>query len=211
VVGFAGDATVICPLTTDHDSVLSFIDRLTTEEDLRPGTAIGNAIHLGVNRFGDTETGRVMILLTDGENNKGLDPMDTVIEAKEAGVRIYTVGVGTPEGAQLPEVNQPVLGGPAYRRDAQGNPIMVGLDVGALQAIADQTGGRYFSATNQGEVRTLYSRIAHEGVTEFQSRRLVRRDELAPYFLLIACLLLVMEAFYSYIAPAEVHHANARA
>lgn len=211
VVAFAGDAVVACPLTTDHGSVLMFVDRLDTEQPVRPGTGIGNAIHLAVNRFNqDDNTGKVIILLTDGENNKGLDPLTAAQEAKEAGVRVYTVGIGTAQGAQLPDSeSQPFFGGPEYRTDSQGNPIMVGLDADTLRQIAATTGARYFSAVNQMEVNTLYNRIAHEGQTQFQTRRLVRRDELAPYFLLLACLFLIMEAFYTYISPAEVRHVRA--
>lgn len=209
VVAFAGDPLVVCPLTTDHGSVLAFIDRLTTDEDVRPGTGIGNAIALATNRFGDTDAGKVMILLTDGENNKGIEPMEAVQAAKDAGVRIYTVGIGTPQGAQLPDEDQPVLGRTVYRTDEEGNPIVVGLDESTLREVARETGGLYFPALNQREVNTLYSRLSREGVVQFQSRRIVRRDELAPYFLLLAALFLIMEAFYSYITPSAVRHAKA--
>lgn len=208
VIAFAGEATVVCPLTNDHGAVISFVDRLTTSEDIPPGTAIGNAIRLAVNRFRESDTGRVMILLTDGENNKGLDPLEALNDAVEAGVRIYTVGIGTQDGAALPEAEQPVVGSTRYRLDEEGNRVTVGLDSETLEKIAEDTGGHYFSVENQGELRTLYSRIAHEGETEFMSRRVVRKDELAPYFLLIAALLLIMEAFYSYLTPSGVKHAG---
>jgi Ca-activated chloride channel homolog len=211
VVAFAGDASVVCPLTTDHGSAISFIDRLSTNEPLRPGTGIGNAIHVAVNRFRDSEAGRVLILLTDGENNKGLEISSAVEEAKLNGVTIYTVGIGTPNGAPLPETTQPVVGSSRNRTDSNGDEIMVGLDAENLQMIANETGGSYFPVSNQGELSTLYSRITHEGTVEFQSRRMVRRDELAPFFLLLASLFLIMEAFYSYITPAEVRHAKANA
>jgi Ca-activated chloride channel family protein len=210
IVAFAGEATVVCPLTNDHGSVLSFVDRLTTNENLPPGTGIGNAIRLGINRFRDTETGRVMILLTDGENNKGIEPLDTLNTAVNEGVRIYTVGIGTRDGAPLPESTQPTIGLTRFRTDDQGNEITVGLDVDTLRKIAEETGGHYFPVSNQGDLRTLYSRITHEGETEFLSRRIVRKDELAPYFLLLAALFLIMEAFYAYLVTGEVKHAKAR-
>jgi len=93
------------------------------------------------------------------------------------------------------------------RTDAKGNPVIVGLDESLLKKIADQTGGRYFSVANQSELSTLYSRIDREGVVKFQSRRTVRRDEIAPYFLLIACLLLIMESFYTYVVPGDIKNA----
>ena len=210
VIGFAGDATVVCPLTNDHGSVITFVDRLSTDEPIRPGTAIGDAIHLAVKRFRDPEAGRVVILLTDGENNKGIDPLVATDEAVQAGVRVYTVGVGTPQGAPLPDWRGPSFPGfSKYRTDEEGEQIMVGLDENTLRRIADKTGGRYFAAANESQVRTLYSRISHEGAVEFQSRRMVRRDELAPFFLLLSVLFLIMEAFYAYITPAEVRHARA--
>jgi Ca-activated chloride channel family protein len=211
VVAFAGDAIVACPLTTDHGSAAAFVDRLNTDEPINPGTAIGSAIHLAVNRFHDSNAGRVIILLTDGENNKGVDPMQATQEAANAGVRIYTVGIGTPQGAPLPTTeNRPLMGAERFRSDAKGDPIKVGLDESLLKQIANKTGGQYFSVANQAELRTLYGRISQEGQVQFQSRRTVRRDELAPYFLLLAALFLIMEAFYAYITPAEVAHAHAK-
>jgi len=209
-VAFAGDAIVVCPLTTDAGSAASFVDRLTTEEQIMPGTAIGSAIHLAVNRFRDNNAGRVIILLTDGENNKGMDPMASVKEAQQAGAKIYTIGVGTPKGAPLPSTaTRPMIGSETFRVDKNGKPITVGLDEGLLKKIASETGGKYFSATNQADVNSLYTKISHEGQVEFQSRRMLRRDELAPYFLLLACLFLIMEAFYAYITPSEVNDAKA--
>jgi len=211
VVAFAGDAIVVCPLTTDHGSAAAFVDRLTTEEPILPGTAIGSAIHLAVSRFQDTSAGRVVILLTDGQNNKGLDPLAATKEAVNANVRIYTVGIGTPKGAPLPiSKTLPLVGEQKYRTDKNGKPIVVGLDDSLLMQIAKETGGKYFSATSQSDVNALYSKISHEGQVEFQTRRLLRHDELAPYFLLLACLFLIMEAFYSYITPAEVSHVEAK-
>lgn len=205
VIAFSGDATVVCPLTTDHGSVLGFIDRLSTNEPLRPGTAIGDAIQLSVNRFRESDTGRVIILLTDGENNKGMDTIDAANGAKDAGVKIYTVGIGTPSGAPLPEEEEfGLFGHERYRRDNSGEVITVGLDEQALRQVANITGGEYFPVSNQNELRTLYGRIEREGMTQFQTRRVVRKDELAPYFLFFACLLLILEALYAYTAPSEV-------
>ncbi|HEX9746272.1 MAG TPA: VWA domain-containing protein [bacterium] len=206
IVAFAGDATVVCPLTTDHGSVYSFIDRLTTNEPLRPGTAIGDAIYLSTIRFRESDTGRVVILLTDGESNKGMEPAEAANYAKENGVRIYTVGIGTPQGAPLPEAGgRNIFGNERYRTDNDGQPIRVGLDERTLREVADITEGEYFSVANMGELRTLYSRITHEGETKFQTRKMVRKDELAPYFILIGCLLLIAESFYNYMAPGEIN------
>ncbi len=210
IVAFAGDAVTVCPLTTDHGTVQMIVDRLSTEEQVRPGTGIGNAILVGVNRLKNSEAGRVMILLTDGESNKGVEPLDAVEQAKAEGVRIYTVGIGTREGTPLPELEQPYFGPTQYRQDEEGEFISVGLDIDTLEAIADETGGRFFQITNQRDLQTLYSSITHEGEVQFQQRKIVRRDELAPYFLFIACLFLIMEAFYTYITPSEVRRAKTR-
>lgn len=203
VVAFAGEAIVVCPLTMDHGSVSMFIDRLGVNEPVRPGTAIGSAIRLAVSRFRDPNAGRVIILMTDGENNKGIDPIEAAKEAKQAGVKIYTVGVGTPQGISLPDSrNRPLLGSEKFRTDNYGN-VIVGLDENLLKRIAAETGGKYFPALRQSEVRTLYSRISREGQIEFQARRVVRRNELAAYFLMVAALILIFEAFISYI-PSEM-------
>lgn len=203
VVAFAGDAIVICPLTTDHAAVYDYIARLTTDEPMRPGTGIGNAIEVATNRLKKSDAGRVIILLTDGENNKGIDPLEAVKGAQEEGIKIYTVGIGTSEGAPLPNDTKSLFGEP-YRTDAQGNRIMVGLDAETLQKIANETGGKFFHVTNQNELKTLYSSITHEGEKQFTMRRIVRRDEVAPILMVLACILLVMESLFTYVTPSVV-------
>jgi len=203
IVAFAGDAIVVCPLTTDHIAVMDYINRLTTNEPLRPGTGIGNAIEISVNRLRNSDAGRVIILLTDGENNKGVEPLDAVQSAVDEGIRIYTVGIGTNEGAPLPDESKPFYSN-QYRTDEDGERIIVGLDTETLRAVADVTDGKFFQVTNQQELRTLYSSIAHEGEVQFTSRKIVRKDELAPILLILACILLVMESLYSYITPSAV-------
>ena len=89
--------------------------------------------------------------------------------------------------------------------------IRVGLDEDTLKEIASQTGGKYFAVTNQADLRALYGSISHEGKTEFLTRKIVRKDELAPYFLIIGCLLLILETFYAFVTPSEVNRPNVRA
>ncbi len=142
LVVFAGDAYVQLPVTADRAAARQFADRLAPDMVSRQGTAIGVAIELAAASFtpgGDQ--GRVMVIISDGENHEDDAPAAAKIAA-EQGITIYTIGIGTPEGA-------PILLGDDYVRDEQGEMVVSRLDEKALQDIAFATGGSYIRATNQ--------------------------------------------------------------
>ena len=159
---FAGESYTQCPLTTDHRVVRDFLSSLQCGV-LQDGTAIGMGLAAGVNRLKDSDAAsKVIILLTDGVNNAGyIRPMTAAEVAKEFGVRVYTIGVGTMGDALAP----------MSRRD-DGRYIFgmarVEIDEKLLQEIADLTGGRYFRATSAESLEQIYAEIDQLEKTEME-------------------------------------------
>ncbi|HKI95398.1 MAG TPA: VWA domain-containing protein [Gemmatimonadales bacterium] len=153
LVSFAGEALTRVPLTTDYPVVEQAIRDLRVGE-LDDGTAIGTAIATAANRLrGAPGKSKVIVLLTDGENNAGrVDPRTAAEAAKAFGIRIYTIGVGTEGEARLP-----VGRTPEGRLQFQTMPVKI--DEGLLRQIADQTGGRYFRATDGAALGRIFGQI----------------------------------------------------
>lgn len=151
LVIFSRQAFTQCPLTVDYRVLTNLLSKVKTGM-IEDGTAIGNAIADGVNRLKDSHAkSRIIILLTDGENNAGeIDPLTAAQIAKTFGIRIYTVGVGTRGEAPYP-VNTPF--GIRYQM------IKADIDEGMLQNIADMTGGAYFRATDTKTLQDIYNKI----------------------------------------------------
>lgn len=154
MVTFARYADSISPLTLDHDTLLSLLDQVEIvalkEED---GTAIGEAIALGIERLKDaTATSKVMILLTDGANNAGeTEPTQAAKIAQAMGIKIYTIGTGTRGVAPVPV--QATDGRIVLQR------MRVFIDERTLTDIATTTGGRYFRATDTDALKEIYGEI----------------------------------------------------
>jgi Ca-activated chloride channel homolog len=180
LVTFARYADGISPLTLDHDHLVAALDRVQFAGNDEDGTAIGDALALGVERLkdvrvrgeGDAQSGdagtivrsRVLILLTDGENTAGdIDPDDAAKLAETFGIRIYTIGVGTNGFAPLP-IDDPFAG-----RFIQRVPVTI--DEALLRRIAERTGGAYFRATDTASLASIYAEIDRLERTETESRR----------------------------------------
>ncbi|HLB01449.1 MAG TPA: VWA domain-containing protein [Bacteroidota bacterium] len=151
LVVFAGESFTQCPLTLDHEVLKTLIGGVKSGL-IEDGTAIGMGLATAVSRLKDSRSkSRVIILLTDGVNNRGsIDPMTAAGIASTFGIRVYTVGVGTIGTAPYP-VQTPL--GTQYRN------IPVEIDEGLLKNIADQTGGRYFRATDNNTLKSIYEEI----------------------------------------------------
>jgi len=150
LVVFAGEAYTQCPLTLDH-GVLESLLRQVDSGTMADGTAVGAALATGLNRLrGSDAKSKVLILLTDGESNRGLDPRTALELAVELGVRVYTIGVGSDGTAPMP-VRTPF--GVQTRR------VEVRIDEALLREIAEATGGRYFRARDLAELAAVYERI----------------------------------------------------
>lgn len=191
LVAFAGRSFTQCPLTLDGAILEGLIDQLEVGSVAIDGTAIGDAILNCVNKFREEAGSRVIILLTDGENNAGtVDPLDAARVAAEKGIRIYTIGMGTEGGAPVPAFGP--MGEKFYLQDPAGNLVMAKVDEGALKRIAELTGGRYFRAVDEDALGAIYRNIAEMEKKEIKIKKPVSYRELFPYPAGAGLLLLVI-------------------
>ncbi len=190
MVAFAARAITKCPLTIDHDILLALLEdvRIGSIED---GTAIGTAIATSVNRLKDSKAkSRIIILLTDGVNNRGeIDPLTAAELAKTFGIKIYAVGAGREGYAPYP-FEDPVYG-TVYQE------VLVEIDEETLEDIANLTEGRYFRATDEESLAKVYEEIDELEKTKIEQKEYVRYTELAPYFMMAALGLLLAESVLS--------------
>jgi Ca-activated chloride channel family protein len=186
LVSFSGEALTQVPLTLDYPVLLAAVDNLQPGQ-LEDGTAIGTAIATSVNRLQNAAgQSRVIILLTDGVNNRGaIDPRTAAKAAAALGVRIYTIGVGTEGTAPVP-VGRGVFG---LRYETRA----VELDEPLLEFIAQTTGGRYFRAKDGQALQRIYTQIDGLERTPIHARRYVRYHELYRWPLGIALVALLLE------------------
>jgi Ca-activated chloride channel family protein len=186
VVAFASEALTQVPLTTDYPVVNAAVDNLTIGQ-LEDGTAIGTAIATAANRLRDAPgRSRVMILLTDGENNRGaIDPRTAAKAAAVFGIKIYTIGVGTEGMAPVP-VGRGLFGLRYENR-------IVRIDEPLLQDVAKFTGGRYYRARDAAALSRIYEEINQLEREPVRTRSYVRYTELFRWPLYFAALMLVVE------------------
>lgn len=186
IVAFAAEALTQVPLTTDYPVVLAAVDNLAAGQ-LEDGTAIGTAIATAANRLRDAPgNSRVMIVLTDGENNRGaIDPRTAAKAAAAFNIRIYTIGVGTEGMAPVP-VGQGVFGLRYENR-------LVRIDEPLLTDIATTTGGRYFRARDAAALQRIYEQINQLEREPVQTKTYVRYTELFGWPLTLAILALAAE------------------
>ncbi len=184
LVVFAGESFTQCPLTTDHPVVTNLL-RETSTGILQDGTAIGNGLATAVNRLKESEAiSKVIILLTDGENNSGEIPPITAAEiAKTYGIRVYTIGVGTIGTAPYP---MPTPFG------IQVQNVPVKIDEESLQSIAGLTGGKYFRATSNDKLKQIYDEIDALEKSKIEVKEFSKKQEEFQVFAIAAALLLLL-------------------
>jgi len=191
LVIFAGESFTQCPLTTDHSVILNLFNDVKSGM-LEDGTAIGMGLATSVKRLKDSEAiSKVVILLTDGDNNSGSIAPATAAEiAKEFGVRVYTIGVGTRGMAPMPYPD--AFGRMRYQ------DVEVKINEELLTRIADMTDGKYFRATDNESLEAVYKEIdelerSKIDVTEYRKRK----EEFLPFaiaaLLLLACEVLLRQ------------------
>ncbi len=185
LVVFSAESFTQCPLTTDYP-VLKNLLREIRNGMITDGTAIGLAIANGVNRLKDSPAkSKVMIVLTDGVNNRGeIDPITAAKIAASYGIRVYTIGVGAQGMAPYP-VQTPW--------GVRTQLIPVELDEKSLQQVADLTGGRYFRATDNRKLQAIYREIDALERTKIEVTAYKRYTDLFPFWLLGGLLALAVE------------------
>ncbi|HEY6867854.1 MAG TPA: VWA domain-containing protein [Candidatus Eisenbacteria bacterium] len=186
IVAFAGEAQVMCPLTTDVDAAKLFLDIIDPANMPRPGTNIQNAVEAATSLFdpGD-ETSKAIVLVTDGDNLDG-DPAQATRVAVENHVRLFAVGVGTPEGSTVPDAQGP---GTSYKKDADGKVVVSRLGERTLLLMAKATDGRYFrsESINLDALTDALGQIQKKAIG---GGEFVEYEERYQGFLLIAFVLL---------------------
>lgn len=187
VVAFAGEAQVQLPITSDYRMARAFARKLSPQMVRTQGTDLGAAIKLATMSFSSQSEGsRVMILITDGENHES-DALVAAQAAAEKGIAIYTIGIGTPEGA-------PVMIGGEYLTDENGDMVVSKLDEKMLQEIASTTGGAYVRATKQSiGLKEIVDRLKELDESDLATTRFEAFDEQFQYPLVVALLLLLVE------------------
>ena len=183
---FAGEAFTQAPLTLDYSVVQSLIGELQVGI-IEDGTAVGMWLGTAVKRLqaSDAES-KVVILLTDGRSNRGeIGPVTAARMAQALGVRVYTVGVGTRGNAPVP-IADPLVGTRLV-------PMRVDIDEPTLQEIAELTGGRYFRATDNESLTSIYEEIDQLERTEIEVENFTQYAERFPVVLAFGLLLLLME------------------
>ncbi len=187
---FAGEAFTQCPMTTDHASLLNLLQNVRTDIAARglieDGTAIGMGLANAVSRLKESKAkSKVVILLTDGSNNRGdISPMTAAEIARSLGIRVYTIGVGTNNVAPYP---MPVAGGVQYVN------IPVEIDTKTLSEIAAATEGDFYRATNTKELRNIYKEIDQLEKSKLNVKTFSKRYEAYQPFALVAILALLLE------------------
>ncbi|WP_283118827.1 vWA domain-containing protein [Alistipes finegoldii] len=152
LVAFAGEAFTQSPLTTDQSTLQTLLSRIRSGL-IEDGTAIGNGLATAINRLRESDAkSKVVILLTDGVNNRGeITPMTAAEIARAQNIRVYTIGVGTEGMAPYPAVD--MFGNITYVKQK------VEIDEKTLTAMADMTGGKYFRATDNAKLKAIYDEI----------------------------------------------------
>lgn len=186
LIVFAAEAFTQFPLTLDYDFAQQMLSEVQMDV-IEDGTAIGTALATAVNRLRDSKAkSKVIILLTDGQNNHGeIDPVTASEVGQSMSVRIYTIGVGKRGSAPYP-IDSPLYG-------TQTIQVPVEIDEDMLQTVANNTGGKYFRATNSGALEAIYQEISSLEKTKIEQRIYTDALELYHYFLWAAFAFLFLE------------------
>lgn len=191
LVVFAGESFTQSPLTTDHEMLKKLLSELK-EGLVEDGTAIGMGIATAASRLKESETkSKVIILATDGENNAGfIDPLTATDIAIQYGIRVYTIGVGTIGKAPYPFQ----YGGRTVYQDVE-----VKIDEELLTKIADQTGGKYFRATDNKSLQRIYDEIDTLEKSKIKVASIQRVSEEFYPFAFAALVFFLLEALLRYV------------
>ncbi|MEY4300455.1 MAG: hypothetical protein RIR25_1691, partial [Verrucomicrobiota bacterium] len=184
IVAFAGRPYLVSPLTLDHDWLLQNLDRIQIGL-VEDGTAIGSALASASSRLKDKEAkSKLVVLLTDGENNAGrVTPMTAAEAAKALGIKVYTVGSGTRGIAPFPMIDQ-------SGRVRGYQQMQVEFDEETLRNIAAMTGGTYFRATDTKSLENIFRDIDQLEKSEVEIQKVAQYRDLFPWFVLVGTVLL---------------------
>lgn len=197
LIVFAGQAFTQFPLTTDYSAAQVFLDAVDVDVVPVPGTSITSAIERAMESFDSKDpTSKVLVIITDGEETEG-DAFTAAGEAAKKGVRIYTIGMGSPIGVPIPLYG---AGGQQtdFKRDASGSVVVTKLDESTLEKVAAAGDGTYFRATNtQDELDEIYKSINALQKREFGVKQFTDFEDRFQFFIAVGILLLIVELLLS--------------
>ncbi len=198
LVIFAGEAFTLVPPTLDYQLLLDRVSQIQTAQDARikDGTAIGVAMAAGAARLKDSQAkSRVMIFLTDGENNSGtIDPETGLEIAKGYGIKIYSVGIGQSGKTQLPIYTQDAFGNKVKRYQ----PFESTVNDELLTQMGQVTGGKYFRANKEDSLKGIFDEINSLETTKIEETKYTKYNEYFFYFLTLGFWLFILNRILSY-------------
>jgi len=194
LVVFAGRAQTLYPLSPDYAGAKLFLQTVSTDIIAVQGTAIGSALELATNSFSTkSRAKKIIILISDGENHED-DALDAAKKAAEKGITIFTVGMGSPEGAPIPVTTG--MGTMEYKKDESGNTVITRMNETMLRQIATTGKGTYTRATNSDAgLDKIYKTIGGMEKGTSEATDFTDYENLYPYFLGLGLLLLLAEFF----------------
>ncbi|MDX2286777.1 MAG: VWA domain-containing protein [Bacteroidia bacterium] len=195
LIVFAGNAYLQAPVTTDYTAIRSLLRTLSTESAPTQGTAVGEAIRTASRAFDQVQApSRVLLLLSDGENHLG-NAVEAATEARENGLIIFALGIGTPGGANIPEWSGDRRAG--FKTDENGQPVLTRLDENLLQQVAAASGGRYFRIGQSDELDEVVRALGRLQQQEYEELQYSDYEDQFQWFLALGLLLLSLEAWMS--------------
>ncbi|MCB9366586.1 MAG: VWA domain-containing protein [Calditrichaeota bacterium] len=194
LIAFAGSAVYHCPLTTDYGAAKLLTRVLNTTIIPEQGTALAEAIRMAIQSFQNEEAAKskVLVVITDGEDHEP-EAIEAARDAREQGIAIYTIGMGTPQGAPIPVVDASGRNA-GYKKDAQGQVIITRLNEELLLEVAETASGKYVRATPSGqELERIWDDLNQMEKSEFGQMQFSGYEDRFAYFVLPALLLLIIE------------------
>lgn len=192
IVVFAGDAYTQLPLTVDYAAAKLFLQTISPDAVPTQGTAIGKAVNLCMNSYGEVPgKNRAIIVITDGENHED-DAIELAKAAKKQGIIVHTIGIGSQEGTPIPYYVKGKRAG--FRKDRDGNTVVTKLDEQKLKDVAKAGGGIYIKASNAvSALKVLFDELNKMQKEEFGSKMFTDYEDRFQYFIAAALLLLLAE------------------
>ena len=191
IVVFAGKAFMQLPITTDYGAAKMFLSTISTNIIATQGTVIADAIEMAASTFGESKRNKAIVIITDGEDHQG-NVLEQTEAAVKKGIKIYTIGMGSPDGAPIPIYNGKIQTG--YKKDREGTTIISRLDETLLQRMASVGNGIYVRANNsETGLQKIFEEINKIEKTEIESKQFSDYENRFQYFLALCLIFLVLE------------------
>ncbi|MBN9284612.1 MULTISPECIES: VWA domain-containing protein [Flavobacterium] len=194
IVGYAGSAYPVLPITTDYSVAKMYLQSMNTDMVSSQGTALSEAIKLATSYFDDPQTSKLIVLISDGEDHgEGFE--EAVEEAKEKRIKILTIGVGTEKGGPIPLRRNGTIEG--FKKDSKGETVVTKLYPETLKTIAKNANGGYVFGGNTKEViEFVKNGLDNLEKTDFESQQMADFQSQYQWFLGIAFVLLLLDVFF---------------